>query len=114
MYRYDMSSTRADIAVAQRLKAIADETRIRILDHLGSDECCVCELTEALGIGQSLLSFHLKILKEAGLVTDRREGRWAYYVVEATAIRELAAIVDVIASPSSKPARKRRSCSEKR
>lgn len=65
--------------VARQLKAIADERRLQIISLLRDGERCVCELTDAMKAGQSLLSFHLKTLKEAGLVTDRREGRWVYY-----------------------------------
>lgn len=80
-----------------------------ILRHLGPDECCVCELVEALEVRQSLLSFHLAILKEAGLVRDRRVGRWSFYAVNADAIRELGTLVSGLANPERH--RKRRSCS---
>jgi ArsR family transcriptional regulator len=99
-----------EVPVSQRLKAIADETRISIIRHLGAEERCVCELTEALGMGQSLLSFHLRILKEAGLVSDRREGRWSYYVVNMEAVRELATTVNALSAPLPTRVRKRRSC----
>lgn len=98
------------VPVSQRLKAVADETRLSILRHLGVDECCVCELTDALGIGQSLLSFHLRILKEAGLVSDRRDGRWSYYIVNVEAVRELAGTVDTLVAHRGRPTRKRLSC----
>lgn len=71
-----------DLAQAATLfHALSDETRLAVLDMLRSGERCVCELQDALGAAQSRLSFHLKVLKAAGLVTDRREGRWAYYAV---------------------------------
>ena len=75
---------------ARLFHALADETRLRILEHLAEREHCVCDLTDALEAGQSRLSFHLKTLKDAGLVTDRREGRWVYYTInpEALAILE--------------------------
>jgi ArsR family transcriptional regulator len=76
-----------------RLKALSDPNRLRILDRLRSGERCVCDLTDALDAGQSLLSFHLKSLKDAGLVTDRREGRWAYYTLNAEALREVESFV---------------------
>jgi len=110
MYCIRVKPTGVDVPVSQRLKAIADETRIGILHHLGAEECCVCELTDALGIGQSLLSFHLRILKEAGLVSDRRDGRWSYYVVNVEAVRELATAVDTLVAHPRRPARKRRPC----
>ena len=73
------------------LKAVADEKRLRIIASLAGGERCVCELQESLDAGQSLLSFHLKTLKEAGLVTDRREGRWVYYTLDREALGELEA-----------------------
>jgi ArsR family transcriptional regulator, arsenate/arsenite/antimonite-responsive transcriptional repressor len=66
--------------------ALADETRLRILERLVRGEECVCDLTAALEAGQSRLSFHLKTLKDAGLVTDRRRGRWVYYAVRPEAL----------------------------
>jgi ArsR family transcriptional regulator, arsenate/arsenite/antimonite-responsive transcriptional repressor len=69
--------------------ALADETRLRIIDRLVDGEQCVCDLTDALGIAQSRLSFHLKTLKEAGIVTDRREGRWVYYALDRDALAGL-------------------------
>jgi ArsR family transcriptional regulator len=77
-----MSTTAApDIASAVRLfHALSDETRLEIVARLAKEgERCVCDLQDALDAGQSRLSFHLKVLKDAGLVSDRRQGRWSYY-----------------------------------
>jgi ArsR family transcriptional regulator, arsenate/arsenite/antimonite-responsive transcriptional repressor len=77
--------SRADAALdslkrhAALFHALSDPRRLRILDLLRSGEQCVCDLQAALDCGQSLLSFHLKTLKEAGLVSMRREGRWGFY-----------------------------------
>lgn len=79
--------------LTRRFKALSDQNRLRILDRLRGGERCVCELTDALDEGQSLLSFHLKTLKEAGLVTDRREGRWAYYALDRDALAEVETFV---------------------
>lgn len=89
-----MNTTRADrdlSEAARRFKALADENRLRILGMLRYGEHCVCDLTTALDAGQSLLSHHLKTLKDAGLVTDRREGRWSYYSIVPEAFAELEA-----------------------
>lgn len=59
--------------------AFSDPIRLQVLELLRSQELCVCELCEHIGVTQSKLSFHLKILKEAGLVRSRAEGRWIYY-----------------------------------
>jgi ArsR family transcriptional regulator len=64
------------IAVGQ---AIVDPTRVRIIAALRRGELCVCELVDALEINQSTLSGHLQVLRQTGLVTTRKEGRWIYY-----------------------------------
>ena len=76
--------------VAQRFRALSDEKRLRILQLLSGGERCVCELTKPLEAGQSLLSFHMKTLKEAGFVSDRRDGRWIHYSIVPEALGELA------------------------
>ena len=78
---------------ARWFHALADETRLRIIERLRGGEECVCNLTDILDTGQSRLSFHLKTLKDAGLVRDRRQGRWIYYSLDADAIVELERLV---------------------
>ena len=80
-------------AVTRAFHALSDSTRLQILQILRQGESCVCELMDHLDAAQSRLSFHLRILKEAGLVTDRREGRWVYYAVEPEAI---AGLIDTL------------------
>lgn len=60
-------------------KALSDETRLRIVRLLKDGELCVCDIVAALGMVQPKVSFHLNVLKEAGFITDRREGRWIHY-----------------------------------
>lgn len=79
--------------ITRQFRALSDENRLRVVDLLRNGERCVCELTDALDLGQSLLSFHLKTLKDAGLVTDRREGRWAYYALNTEAFAQLEEFV---------------------
>ncbi len=79
-------ATQAD--VAQLFHALSDETRLAVLDMLRGGERCVCDLQDALDAAQSRLSFHLKVLRDAGLVTDRKEGRWSYYAVNAERVAE--------------------------
>lgn len=61
------------------LKAAGEPARARILKLLEGRELCVCQLIEVLGLSQATVSGHLAVLKQAGLVIDRKEGRWAYY-----------------------------------
>lgn len=60
-------------------KALGDPTRLRIVKLLENGELCVCQLTAALKMGQSRISRHLSILKDCGLIEDRRQGRWVHY-----------------------------------
>jgi len=63
-------------------KALADQTRLRMLILLvAADELCVCELTEVLQLAQPKISRHLAILRESGLLQDRKAGLWVYYQV---------------------------------
>lgn len=73
---------------AELFHALSDETRLEIIERLGGGERCVCELTGELDAAQSRLSFHLRVLRDAGLVTDRREGRWSYYSLDRAALQE--------------------------
>jgi ArsR family transcriptional regulator len=93
----------------RRFHALSDQTRLSILQRLRFGERCVCDLTDALDAAQSRLSFHLKVLKDAGLVTDRREGRWMYYTVNAEALAEMGELVESLASAPS-PAERRSGC----
>lgn len=82
--------------------ALSDETRLEILERLKEGEQCVCDLTDALKTGQSRLSFHLKVLKDAGLITDRPEGRWIHYSLNTDALKELEEIVRSLRDVSSR------------
>jgi ArsR family transcriptional regulator len=62
-------------------KAFADPSRVRILMALREQELCVCELCDALGATQSTLSTHLQVIRNAGLVSARKEGKWMYYAI---------------------------------
>jgi len=75
---------------ARWFHALSDETRLEIVRLLSHGERCVCELQSVLDAAQSRLSFHLKTLKDAGLVSDRREGRWVYYALNREALDEIA------------------------
>jgi len=81
---------------ARWFHALSDETRLEIVGLLSHGERCVCELQAVLDAAQSRLSFHLKILKDAELVRDRREGRWVYYELNKDAMDEIAAFAAAV------------------
>lgn len=66
---------------AEIFKALADETRLRILNLLVRGELCVCDIMAVLAVGQSKASRHLAYLRNVGLVEDRRNGVWMYYTL---------------------------------
>jgi ArsR family transcriptional regulator len=84
--------------LARAFHALADDKRVRVLELLGEGERCVCELAEAIDITQPLLSFHLRTLREAGLVSDRRKGRWVYYSLNRDALEELERAAGALAA----------------
>lgn len=66
---------------ARRFRALGDPTRLRVLEIVARGEQCVCDLAATIDVPQPLLSHHVKILKQAGFITVRREGRWNYYAM---------------------------------
>lgn len=86
----DFRSERAARAV-QLLTAVADPVRWTVLNRLGSGQACVCELQEHIPIPANLLSYHLKVLRDAGLVTTSRRGRWIDYALAGDAPARLQA-----------------------
>jgi ArsR family transcriptional regulator len=89
--RPGLPALKADRAerLAELFHALSDPTRLRILAALRNGEQCVCNLMGLLVAQQSRLSFHLKTLKDAGLVNDRREGRWIHYSLDPDAVEEV-------------------------
>lgn len=67
---------------AAQFRALADPTRLRILEIVAGGERCVCDLVEQIDVPQPLLSHHLRILRDAGFLTHRKEGRWSYYALD--------------------------------
>lgn len=84
-------------ALLQRFQAVAEETRFEIVRRLSGGEHCVCELQDQLDAAQSRLSFHLKKLRDAGVVSDRRDGRWVYYSLVPEALEEMRAFLGEVA-----------------
>jgi len=80
------------------IKAISDETRLKITDMLSCGEMCACEILEKLSISQSTLSYHMKILSESGLVNAVRDGAWMRYTLNKEKIDELKTFLACIIS----------------
>ncbi len=68
------------------MRSLAEPIRLQVVQALQHGERCVCDLTSDLDLAQSKLSFHLKVLKEAGLIRARQEGRWIYYRLEPSTL----------------------------
>jgi ArsR family transcriptional regulator, arsenate/arsenite/antimonite-responsive transcriptional repressor len=104
------TAVRTDYArAAQLFHALSDEIRLEVIDLLRDGERCVCELTDALDIAQPRLSWHLRALKEAGILNDRREGRWVYYSLARDTFEEAESVLSVL-KPTARRLPTRSSC----
>ncbi len=86
---------------ARIFHALSDARRLRIIDLLRGGERCVCDLQADLDCGQSLLSFHLKALRDGGLVTARKDGRWAYYALSVDGLMHAEQALSALGRPKS-------------
>jgi len=77
-------------------KALSDETRLRILKLLEGGELCVCDIVAAIDTVQPKISFHLGVLKDAGFIKDRKEGRWIHYSLDDADIFKRFLILSVL------------------
>ena len=81
---------------AKVFKALCDERRQRILELLHGGEKCACVLIEEMGMPQSSLSYHMKILCESGIVTSREEGKWTHYQISRQGSEKAVALLKTI------------------
>ena len=84
---------------AKVFKAFCDENRLRILERLRGGEKCACALIDDLGIGQSALSYHMKILVESGVVAARQEGKWTHYSLRESGSAYAISLLRAITTP---------------
>lgn len=92
-----LSATEA-AELAVKLKALADPVRLQLFSAVASragGEACVCEVSEGVGVSQPTISHHLKVLRDAGLLTSQRRGSWVYYAVVPEAVHILSAALAV-------------------
>jgi ArsR family transcriptional regulator len=83
-----------DKALLAVFHALSDETRLSIVRRLAGGERCVCDLQDLLDAAQSRLSYHLRTLKDAGLITDRRDGRWVHYSLVPGALESVVTFME--------------------
>ncbi len=81
------------VRVAQWFHALSDTTRLAILEFLSFRARCVSELQQILDVPQSSVSFHLRVLKEAGLICEQRDGAWAYYSLKRETLDYVIAVI---------------------
>ena len=110
-HRRRFTSMGVDLEVAAGtdvLKALAEPLRWRIVELLGDEELCVCHIVEELGVPQPLVSHHLRVLRDLGLVRTERFRYWTYYRLEPAALAPLAERLSAIVAGAPEPARRRR------
>jgi ArsR family transcriptional regulator, arsenate/arsenite/antimonite-responsive transcriptional repressor len=99
-----------EVVAAAPLKALAEPLRWQIVELLATEELCVCHLVEALDIPQPLVSHHLRVLREAGLVESSRFRYWTYYRLLPGALAPLAARLTELADAAPPAGERRRPC----
>lgn len=102
--------TDLDAGPADLLKVVAEPMRWRILELLAGEELCVCHLVEELEVNQPLVSHHLRILRDAGLVTSSRFRYWTYYRLVPGALAPLVGSLSTIADAELVEGERRRPC----
>ena len=95
---------------ARVFKALCDERRQRILELLHGGEKCACVLIEEMGMPQSSLSYHMKILCESGIVTSREEGKWTHYQISRQGSEKAVALLKTITAVEETDAEESRCC----
>lgn len=86
---------------AKIFKALCDEKRLAILELLQSGEKCACVLINKMNIGQSALSYHMKILCESGIVESRQEGKWTHYSLSDSGSKHAAEVLIKLTTPNA-------------
>lgn len=86
---------------AKVFKAFCDEKRLKILELLRGGEKCACILLEQLDLGQSGLSYHMKILVESGIVESRQEGKWTHYKISEKGSSYAADLLKELTTPNT-------------
>jgi ArsR family transcriptional regulator len=92
-------SVDAAIDVAAKLKALSDPVRLRLFSLVASHaggEACVCDISGGFDVSQPTISHHLKVLRDAGLLTSERRASWVYYSVVPETLRNLAMVLGVV------------------
>lgn len=92
------------------LKALAEPNRWRIVELLSCEELCVCHLAEDLDLAQPLVSHHLKVLRDAGLVESEKHRQWTYYRLRRDALDDLVVRLGAITSCCPAPGERQRAC----
>ncbi len=92
------------VELAARFKALSDPVRLQLLSTVASHaggEACVCDISAGVGVSQPTVSHHLKVLRDAGLLTSQRRASWVYYAVVPEALTELAELLAAAGTDSA-------------
>ncbi len=110
----DMTEAKVSIQLA-KIKALSEETRLRIIEMLANERLCACDILTSLEINQSTLSYHMKLLTASGLVEAERDGKWMHYSLNKGKLDELRDYLDFISTPGNRTVVERSShCNSKK
>ena len=94
------------LSAAPALKALGDPVRLRLLSEVAArpgGEACVCDVSSPFDLSQPTISHHLKVLRDAGLVTSERRGTWVYYRVNTAVLQQVSGLVAGLAAVEGEP-----------
>jgi ArsR family transcriptional regulator len=94
----------AAVEMAAKFKALSDPVRLQLLSSVASHaggEACVCDISAGVGVSQSTVSHHLKVLRDAGLLTSQRRASWVYYAVAPGVLATLSGLLSVDADSAA-------------
>jgi ArsR family transcriptional regulator len=99
-----------DAYCASLMKALSDETRLRIVKMISGGELCACEILEQFHITQPTLSYHMKLLCESGLVESRKDGIWMKYTLKLDVLNLLTKLFESIGADAEKTSERKEAC----
>jgi ArsR family transcriptional regulator, arsenate/arsenite/antimonite-responsive transcriptional repressor len=102
----DATTTEVTAEMAPRLKVLGEPTRLEIVRRLAAEDLCTCHLVEDLQAAQPLISHHLRVLREAGIVRSEPSGAFTYYVLERPVLGELSELLGSLAQQPGRPRRR--------
>ncbi len=84
--------------IVESFKALSDENRLKILQHLSCGELCACDIKASLDLTQPTISHHMRVLQQAGIVASEKRGKWTFYSINETKLGKIKQFINSMTS----------------